>query len=404
MVVARDWLYLHQVKWLADKSRFRIANKARQIGFSLAIALEAMVKARFLGEDSLLVSASEKNAHEVLSKCAHWVRWFREQGDKIAVNSDSKSELSFLNGGKILSLAQNPDTVRGFTGNVYLDEFAHHSNDKEIYEAILPVASLGYQVSILSTPMGESGKFYDIWTDQYRFPDYSRHEVDVNRAVGGGLVIDIEAIRRNLDEDSFAQEYLCQFIDESTAFIPYDAIRGCISDQPDLSVGKHFLGIDVARRRHLTVLMVLTEIEDKLHVKRIERMRNQTFASQRAMVRHLIAEEGISRGAIDATGLGMQFSEELNREYHFMEPVVFTSESKERMAHLMKRAFDNREVSIPADNDLISAIHSIRKTVTPSNNIRFDAEADSKGHADEFWAMALALDCAKAKQMTVRQY
>jgi len=139
-----------------------------------------------------------------------------------------------------LSLAQNPSTVRGFTGNVYLDEFAHHSDDEAIYEAILPVASLGYQVSILSTPMGQSGKFLRHLDKYHRFPDYSRHEVDINRAMGGGLTLDIEAIRRNMDADSFAQEYLCQFVDESTAFIPYDTIRGCISDQPDLSGGRSF--------------------------------------------------------------------------------------------------------------------------------------------------------------------
>ena len=401
---AASLLYRHQVLWLADPKRFKIANKARQTGFSTAIALEATVRTAFLGEDCLLVSASEKNAQEVLSKCSGWVDYFKRTGLELVVTSDSKSELAFSGSGKILSLAQNPSTVRGFTGNVYLDEFAHHSSDEAIYEAILPVASLGYQVSILSTPLGQSGKFYDIWSDELRFPDYSRHKVDIYGAIRGGTPIEVESIRRNMDPDSFAQEYLCQFIDESTAFIPYDTIRGCISDYRGDGSGKNFLGFDVARKRDLSVIVVLTEIDGKFYTKRIERMKGQTFAAQRALIERIIAEEKIDRGAVDATGMGMQMAEELHRAHYFIEPVTFTAKDKERMAVITKRVFDNRQIQIPLDNDLITAIHSIRKTVTPANNIRYDAEADNKGHADEFWALALALDAAKTKQMTVRQY
>jgi len=401
---AASCLYLHQVNWLADQSRFKIANKARQTGFSTAIALEATVRTAFQGEDCLLVSASEKNAQEVLSKCSHWTDYFKRTGLELAITSDSRSELAFAGGGKILSLAQNPDTVRGFTGNVYLDEFAHHSDDEAIYEAILPVASLGYQVSILSTPLGQSGKFYSIWTDTARFPDFNRHRVDIFGAIRGGTPIEVESIRRNMDPDSFAQEYLCEFVDESTAFIPYDTIRGCISDQPELGNGKNFLGFDVARKRDLSVIVVLTELDGRFYTRRIERMRGQTFAAQRAMIENLLKAENIERGAVDATGMGMQLAEELHRAHYNIEPVTFTAKDKERMAVLTKQVFDNRQIQIPADNDLISAIHSIRKTITPSNNIRYDGEHDSKGHADEFWALALALDCAKAKHMTVRQY
>jgi len=35
------------------------------------------------------------------------------------------------------------------------------------------------------------------------------------------------------------------------------------------------LGVDVARRRDLTVLIVLTEIEGKYYTKRLERMRGR---------------------------------------------------------------------------------------------------------------------------------
>jgi phage FluMu gp28-like protein len=38
----------------------------------------------------------------------------------------------------------------------------------------------------------------------------------------------------------------------------------------------------------------------------------------------------------------------------------------------------------------VGQIHSIKKRVLPSGNVTFDAERNEQGHADRFWAMALA--------------
>jgi len=71
-----------------------------------------------------------------------------------------------------------------------------------------------------------------------------------------------------MDADSFAQEYLCQFVDESTAFIPYDTIRGCIRINQTLVVEEVFWALTSQGERDLTVLIVLTEIEGKVTTPR----------------------------------------------------------------------------------------------------------------------------------------
>ena len=45
--------------------------------------------------------------------------------------------------------------------------------------------------------------------------------------------------------------------------------------------------------------------------------------------------------------------------------------------------------------ELISQIHSIKRRVLPSGKVAFDAERTSRGHADRFWAVALA--CQKER-------
>ena len=103
------------------------------------------------------------------------------------------------------------------------------------------------------------------------------------------------------------------------------------------------------------------------------------------------------RACIDATGIGMQLAEEAQQDFgkFRVEPVWFTNTSKERMAYELHRLVDEKELIIPRDVTIREDLHSVKKTVTVSNNIRFDAERSEQGHADRFWAAALAGEAAK---------
>jgi len=98
----------------------------------------------------------------------------------------------------------------------------------------------------------------------------------------------------------------------------------------------------------------------------------------------------IEAGAIDATGIGSQMAEEVNAEYSFIKPIMFTNKIKEQLVTGTKKRFENGTVQIPDDQDLLSDFHRIRRSVTANNNVIFDAVANSKSHADRFWAWALA--------------
>jgi phage FluMu gp28-like protein len=342
----------------------------------------------------LIVSASEKNAQDVLDKVKRWHRIATDAGLTLKLTTDSKSEVAFEHGGQILSLAQNPRTVRGFAGNVYLDEAAHHRDDKAIYTAILPAISHGYRLSILSTPLGQSGLFFDVWSDPKTYPDYERHAVDINAAVRDGLPMDVDLLRRNLDDESWRQEYLCEFIDEASSYFPFTLLRQNIGE-PGRDSGVCYLGADVGRKRDLTCIYVVRKLTDgHLEVIASDTMQGVPFAAQRERIVEMWKQHQVQRGCMDATGMGMQLAEEMSASHGMMESVTFTAEVKEKLATAMKRMFEARRITIPDDRDLINDIHSVRKLVTPSNNIRFDADRTEKGHADRFWALALAVHAA----------
>ena len=93
----------------------------------------------------------------------------------------------------------------------------------------------------------------------------------------------------------------------------------------------------------------------------------------------------------------MNLAENLARDFPNVVAENFTSESKERWATDMKILLQKRAIQLPRQRDLVAQIHSIKRRVLPSGSVAFDAERTKNGHADKFWAIALA--CQKERNL-----
>ncbi len=423
----------YQRKWLADASRFKIALKCRQSGYSFVQSLECVLDCMQRVTTWVVLSRGERQSAEfarhatIHSKAlGHAVAAvevkFEWRGLKLA-----ELRIDFPNGSRIIALPANADTARGYAGNVVLDEFAFHAEAREIWRALYPIISRGYQLRIISTPNGRRGKFYELWTRGKR---WSKHEIDIYEAVRQGLPQNPEELKAALDDDDgWLQEYCCVFLDEASAWIPLDWIDACEDDtslvvpaveiasgtqdawrpylagedltRPEtwaplfaglarLAGDRLFLGLDIGRQKDLSALVV-DEHDLLLHrMRALVRLAGQRFAVQRAVVEAALPY--VRRACIDATGIGAQLAEELAAKFGAkVEPVTFTLAAKENMAVLMRRAYEDRAVRIPSDAALRRAIHAVKRLTTATGNARFDAERTEAGHADEFWAQALAL-------------
>jgi phage FluMu gp28-like protein len=316
-------------------------------------------------------------------------------------------EIRYRNGSRILALPANPDTARGHSANVVLDEFAFHNDSRKIWQALFPTITRGFKIRIISTPQGKKNKFYELWSGN---PIYSKHIVTIYDAVAGGLpifdengkVCAPEKLREALDdEEAWLQENECQFLDESTAFIPYDLISECerselSEDENEWQGGGVFVGIDIGRRKDLTIFWAFEQIGDVLwSLKKIE-MQNETFSSQLDKIAHEIRATNPHRVCIDSTGLGMQLAETLQEMFGAsrVEMVHFRNTVKEELAYETKGRFEDHQIRIPISRRIRDDIHAIKKTVTQAGNIRFSADANKDGHSDRFWGLALACHAA----------
>jgi phage FluMu gp28-like protein len=158
------------------------------------------------------------------------------------------------------------------------------------------------------------------------------------------------------------------------------------------------LGVDVARSRDLTVFWLL-ETTGGVHFTRdICVLHNQPFSVQEELLWQRLSLPGLRRACLDASGLGRQLAERAVERFgpRRVEPVTFTTAVHEELAYPVRHAFERRAVRIPADKDLRADLRAIKKTATASGNIRFAADRGPHGHADRFWALALALHAARA--------
>lgn len=420
----------YQSAWLNDQSRLKIWKKSRRIGATYVQAYED-VKDASRSENPMDVwfsSADESAAKEYILYCAMWAEVFDLVASDLGeVVIDSKNDIKalviqFANGKRINGLSSNPKAFRSKGGKLVLDEFAFHGDPEALWKAAAPVITWGYPVRILSTFNGKGNRYYRMVDEAEKAKPgtpgakWALHTTTIIDAVDAGLADKVKgtpqdnAGRKDFieecraiagDEETFLQEYMCEPVDEATAWLPWNLITSVESEfagKPELyEGGPAYLGVDIGRRRDLTVFWVLERVGDVLWTREVVSLKKATFAEQDAERDRLFAYYKIGRSCMDETGLGMKPVEDAKERYgeYTVEGVWFTGPVKQNLATLGKQAFEDRVARIPALVAIRNSHHAVRKTTTDAGNPRFDADRSEVGHADEFWAHMLALHAAE---------
>jgi phage FluMu gp28-like protein len=129
----------------------------------------------------------------------------------------------------------------------------------------------------------------------------------------------------------------------------------------------------------------------KISVAEIE-MKNQTYEYQRDQIRKIMKSLPVVRCCIDQTGQGEDTTETLQREFGEtkIEGVIFSVESKEILAIGVRTGLEKKEFLLQNDDKFFRQVHSIKRIPTTGGHFRYDSQRDEDGHADSFWAWALA--------------
>ena len=401
-------LYPYQRAWVQDESRFKIAMFARQCGKTFTSTLELaldVVRAEAEGRRTrwVILSRGERQAREAMNEGVKLHLRAMQAGFREFETEFSASvralEVELPGGSRVTALPANPDTARGFSANVLLDEFAFHQDSRAIWKALFPVISKpGLKLRVISTPNGKGNKFYELMTG--KDDGWSRHQTNIHQAVAQGLPRNIEELRRGAgDEDLWRQEFELEWLDEASAWLGYDLIGACENEMAGVPVnycgGPCFVGVDIGARNDLFVIWVLELVGDVYWTREIVARKRISFAEQAALLDEMFARYQVARVCMDQTGMGEMPVEDAQRRHGStrVEGVLFTGPNKLTLATRGKEAFEDRRIRIPAgDVVLRTDLHKLRKESGPTGAPRFVAESDSAGHADRTWACFLAVN------------
>jgi hypothetical protein len=212
-----------------------LVSKSRQTGIStwcgMLAAYEAVVRGRPV---NVFSNRQDQSWHLVRNYVRPAVRSLLGMlRDPPEMTVDKAGMLAFATGGQVTGFAADDETARGYpAGVVILDEFAHHTRvgglDRRLYEASqASTARIGGYMVVVSTPKGQVGEFYALWTAPpaegvavYRrevrwseCPWLKERVRQVQTAVGPRWYV--PGSPRALRPQEFAQEYDCSFLEGS---------------------------------------------------------------------------------------------------------------------------------------------------------------------------------------------
>ena len=203
-----------QKEILNHPARFKVVVSGRRFGKTYASIASLAKHASQPNTKVMYVAPSYRMAKQIV-----WEDLKSMLRDKNWIKKINESELTItLVNSSIIMLrsVDNPDSIRGLgLDHIVIDEAADVSQLGEVWNAVLRPTLSDRQGTalIISSPKGR-GSLYDLYQNEKRLPDWKSWQYTT---IEGGNVSaeEIEAAKRDMDEKSFLQEYLAQWVDYS---------------------------------------------------------------------------------------------------------------------------------------------------------------------------------------------
>lgn len=206
---------------------------SRQSGKTETVTAQCSWEVQACGSFVLVLSASENQAYEFMDR---FYRTYDALRLVEPAEPRTKSQLRLANGGRILALPNNERTVRVYSsvGRLVIDEASRVPD--QLYSAVTPMLAVAKgRQTLLSTPFGKRGFFWDEWSDGGD---------KWNRAIIPWYLCPripekfIEDETRKHGEKWVAQEYECEFADSISGVFDVEGFKSLIEDS--INVQEYF--------------------------------------------------------------------------------------------------------------------------------------------------------------------
>jgi phage FluMu gp28-like protein len=387
----------YQKEIINNNHRLLQVVKSRQIGLSFAFAYRALRNCLKYNTEQIILSASFRQSLRVMGYIELLLTVMPRE---LKLITDKQQEKKFaFNNKSIYCLPQNSLTITGFSGDIFLDEFALYKKPDLIYTAAFPTITRGYSLLLCSTPLGKNNLFYEIYTNRDKYKDFNRKVITIYDAIRQGLKIDLDLLKNNIDNVSFEQEYNCSFEEDKDSYFSLSELNECLIDYEFNSKPiKYYIGIDIGRKHDKTAITILSEEKNFFYITDIITLDNVNFSQQKSVIEKLINQYEPHKVIIDKTGIGMQLCEELENRFGFVQGIIMNNKIKNDIITFGKKIIETKKLKF--DNEkIIYELLSIRKKFLNSTII-YSANRNTEGHSDIAFSILYSIYAVKQEELT----
>jgi len=383
----------HQIQEdiILDNSRFKILNAGRRFGKSLLGAYLATYEILQSNKKVWIVAPTNALTEKVWREIYSW--FVGNLNPLVEQIYTSKGNLKIiLKNGSFLECKSSDDPVAliGEGLDLLIIDEASRVKDVAWREALRPTLSdrQGRLVAI-STPKGSKNWFYkefrrgldnELGFKSWKMPTNANPYFPKE---------EWEQIIREfgIENPIFKQEFLAENIDDVGNV--FRNILACVKgefEEPDINE-KYSIGIDLAKTQDFTVKCVIKH--SSRQVVAFQRYNNVNYDEQIENIISLSKKYNNANILIDSTGVGDPVYDLLKKENANVKPFKFTNPSKENLIRGLMIALEEKSISYPHIETLISELESFEYKIGNTGIMRFGAPDGE--HDDCVIGLALAV-------------
>lgn len=363
----------------------------RQVGKTeTAAALVADAALTRPGEDVLVCARFQEAADELFRRVKEKIQSLGEF-DEIGVTTPNATTYEFDTGTRIMSrtLGLDGSQQRGKTPSTIVVDEAALINGETYKQVLRPMVATHdeYELVLITTPRGKSGYVYEKWNAAEDSDGWATFR---NETADNPLVSDewLEAERSEVDSTTWRQEYEGRFVESGDSYLPYDVVSPCVAaGQPERTGARCWLGVDVARSGKDRSVYI--SVDDDGNVFDVRSVDTETLDQAVARIKALDNQFGFRSILIDENGLGGGVVDFSAVSLGNVEPVTFSSKSKQQLYTTLKRTLESGDLTLPSNDRLVHELTSLEHSFTSTGILRVSHPAGGRDdHAD---ALALAV-------------
>lgn len=364
----------YQLEYHNSPAQYRVGAIGRRGGKSEMVVRDCSKKCWRDGGERQIIAPTWKQCEPTFNKLYKTIKAVK---DKVVYRMTMRPpyRVEFKNGGTILwGSADDPHTIRGDGPlEYYLDEYAFMRDPEQVWDTILPACmDHNAPVTVISTPWGQNNLFYDFWkrgmskAEKWKAwqawgyrpgePDCLGFTCNTDRGLPSYenpfLQKSPEQLKDEFTSDmAYEREILCYFhaTTDRALHVP-DSTWGSSMwlDSPILGANKiaplHFMGIDLGKHEDWTVVTVMDQNYNVVHVYRWQLNWKVTIDRIENMLKLWNGQ-----GLIDVTGVGDPvFDELVSRKCANIQPYsIYSNQEKAALIERLQMGFDYGMIKLP---------------------------------------------------------